>query len=95
MLLPESDKDVERSLFQRANGYWHEETKVHFDQDGNPSEHKVRKYYPPDSTAMIFWLKNRKRKEWRDRQEIEHSGSVDLASVILERRKKAKGGSDA
>ena len=30
------------------------------------------KYYPPDSTALIFWLKNRKPKDWRDK--IEHSG---------------------
>ena len=28
-------------------------------------------------TAQIFWLKNRKRKEWRDKQELEHSGKID------------------
>ena len=25
----------------------------------------------PDTTAQIFWLKNRKTKEWRDKQEVE------------------------
>jgi hypothetical protein len=25
-------------------------------------------HYPPDTTAAIFWLKNRRRNEWRDRQ---------------------------
>jgi hypothetical protein len=31
---------------------------------------------PPDTTAIIFWLKNRKSREWRDKQEIEHSGNI-------------------
>lgn len=33
-------------------------------------------YYPPNTTAIIFWLKNRKYQEWRDKREIEHSGGV-------------------
>ena len=31
-------------------------------------------YIPPDTTAQIFWLKNRKPAEWRDKQNIEHTG---------------------
>lgn len=34
-----------------------------------------------DTTACIFWLKNRRVKEWRDKQDIEHSGQID--SVIF------------
>lgn len=30
----------------------------------------------PDTTAQIFWLKNRKPDEWRDKQNIEHSGGM-------------------
>ncbi|KRL67131.1 hypothetical protein FC85_GL002726 [Lentilactobacillus diolivorans DSM 14421] len=37
------------------------------------NEHTV----PPDSTAVIFWLKNRKPNEWRDKREIGLSGRVD------------------
>jgi len=33
-------------------------------------------------TAMIFWLKNRQPKEWRDRREIEMSGAGDVTSAI-------------
>jgi hypothetical protein len=29
-----------------------------------------------DTTAMIFWLKNRRPNEWRDRHELDHSGEV-------------------
>jgi hypothetical protein len=32
------------------------------------------KELPPDTTAMIFWLKNRKRDQWRDRVDNEHTG---------------------
>lgn len=31
-----------------------------------------------DTTACIFWLKNRRVKEWRDKQDIEHSGKMTL-----------------
>jgi hypothetical protein len=34
-----------------------------------------------DTTACIFWLKNRRPKEWRDKQELEHSGVLNVANV--------------
>lgn len=36
-------------------------------------------YYPPDTTACIFWLKNRQPRNWRDKVEQEHSGNVGLS----------------
>ena len=30
---------------------------------------KTRKIYPPDTTAAIFWLKNRRKESWRDKSE--------------------------
>jgi hypothetical protein len=44
-----------------------------------------REYVPPDSTAMIFWLKNRKPTEWRDKQEIKMS-SDPLSELLSEFR---------
>lgn len=35
-----------------------------------------RKAVAGDTTAQIFWLKNRRSRDWRDKQEIEHSGSI-------------------
>lgn len=35
------------------------------------------KHVTPDTTAQIFWLKNRKPQQWRDKQQIEHSGNMD------------------
>lgn len=41
---------------------------------------EVDKEVTPDTTAAIFWLKNRKPKEWRDKRETELSGSVDVSN---------------
>ncbi len=31
-----------------------------------------------DTTAMKFWLMNRRTRDWRDKQEVEHSGGVKV-----------------
>jgi len=36
----------------------------------------------PDTTAQIFWLKNRRPDKWRDKQDIEHSGSMEVNNSI-------------
>lgn len=56
------DAEVELSLSKRAKGF--------VAPDG--------KYYPPDVTACIFWLKNRQPARWRDKQDVEHSGDVNI-----------------
>lgn len=70
-----ADERVERSLFARANGYEHDEVDIRV-VGGEIVQTPLRKYYPPDTTAAIFWLKNRKPAEWRDKQDIEHSGDL-------------------
>jgi hypothetical protein len=44
------------------------------------------KYYPPEVTACIFWLKNRRPDEWRDRQDQRHTIVRDnrTAAEIIE-----------
>lgn len=42
---------------------------------------EVKKEVVPDTTALIFWLKNRKRKEWRDNQGIEHTGNIGIKKL--------------
>lgn len=62
------DSLVEVNLFKRATGYDYTE-----EQSTREGVVELRRHAPPDPTSMIFWLKNRKSKEWRDRQEIEHN----------------------
>lgn len=72
----EADNKVERSLYERATGgISHPEEKIVW-RNGEPEVMQITKYYPPDSTAMIFWLKNRKPAEWRDKQDVDHGGNV-------------------
>jgi hypothetical protein len=66
----EADERVERSLYERALGYVHTEEKV-FNNNGEILTHETNKHYPPDSTSMIFWLKNRKPNDWRDKKDID------------------------
>ena len=72
-----ADDRVERSLYQRAIGYEQDEVKIFMPAgaDGPVYAPFVAKV-APDTTAAIFWLKNRRPAEWRDKQEVEHSGEV-------------------
>ena len=71
-----ADDRVERSLYQRANGYTHPAVKVFMKRDGTTVEHKYIEHYPPDTTAAIFFLKNRRPDRWRDVQNIDHAVGV-------------------
>lgn len=71
-----ADAKVESALYRRAVGYDYEEvtTRVVVDKSGVGSvTHvtKVKKHVIPDTTAQIFWLKNRKQYEWRDKQDMD------------------------
>ena len=70
----EADSRVERSLFARATGYEHDEVDIRVVANAIVQT-PVRKYYPPDTTAAIFWLKNRKPKEWRETKAVELTGA--------------------
>ena len=62
-----ADRRVENALFNNAVGFMYEEETV-----TNAGEVvTIKKYSKPNITAQIFWLKNRKMKEWRDKQEVE------------------------
>lgn len=83
-----ADAHIAASMYHRARGYSHPEQKV-FNSNGEIITHDTVKHYPPDTQAASLWLRNRHPKLWRDKQEVEHSGSVDLASVLEQARKRA------
>ena len=71
---------VENALYKRAMGYEYSETKETTYKDGEGKlfkrVEKFEKKMAPDVTAQIFWLKNRKKEEWRDAQKKEHDEAV-------------------
>lgn len=62
-----ADRHVENALYKRSIGYKFTEQTV--TNKGEVVD--VEKYEHPNTTAIIFWLKNRKSLEWRDKQHFE------------------------
>lgn len=76
------DRQVENALLKRALGYQYDEVIRELSENLSTGEMEltvtkvVTKEVQPDTTAQIFWLKNRKPDVWRDKQQVEHSGEV-------------------
>lgn len=66
------DRQVENALLKRALGYTYDETTY---EDGVETK-RVTKEVAPDTTAQIFWLKNRKPAEWRDKIEQQQTVTI-------------------
>ena len=91
------DIEVENALLKRALGYEYEEVTTETEEIpiGKPDENgerqilmktktkRVVKQVVPDVTAQIFWLKNRKPEQWRDKVEaVPVVGNGLLESLI-------------
>mgnify|MGYP002640412071 CR=1 FL=1 len=92
-----ADGEVALSLFQRARGYSHEAVKIFADvRTGEKLIVPYTEHHPPDTTACIFWLKNRRPDLWRDRreQQIEVTKPEDTAKSIFETLQEMEGATD-
>lgn len=70
-----ADERVERSLYQKAIGYEQEEVKIFMPASKEePVYAPFRAKIQPDTTAAIFWLKNRRPDLWRDAKDVNHGG---------------------
>lgn len=77
------DRQVENALLKRALGYEYEEVKEKF-EGGILTERTVtKKEVVADTTAQIFWLKNRKPDTWRDKPEGTQKGDTSLFEGIV------------
>lgn len=73
-----ADAEVADKLFKRATGYEHKAVKITASPDGREHLTEYTERYPPDTTAAIFWLKNRRPDVWRDKTDVNHSGTVGI-----------------
>lgn len=64
------DFEVENALLKKALGYTETLNKQRVTKDGNIVDIEEDVHIAPDSTALIFWLKNRQPKKWRDKVEL-------------------------
>ena len=67
-------------MLKRALGYEFKETTQELTEDGMRVTKVITKQQAPDTTAQIFWLKNRKPDEWRDKKETEVSGNMTVSN---------------
>ena len=84
-----ADIQIENALFERARGGIHKVKKnfklkeTYYDESGRKCEKERLEtaidevYTPGDTTAQIFWLKNRLPDKWRDKQSVEVSGLAE------------------
>lgn len=94
------DKKVENALFKTATGSFRY-TERHYEQikdaKGKATEMQlvktVKKRGLPNVTAQIFYLKNRKPEEWKDRHELGLSGNmlIKVISAVPRPKNKKKG----
>lgn len=82
------DRQVENALLKRALGYKYDEVTI---EDGVETK-RVTKEVVPDTTAQIFWLKNRKPYVWRDKKDVGLAGELNtnnpFADLTTEELKK-------
>lgn len=80
------DDAVENALARSAKGYYVEESEEVFDGAGKLIKSKKnRKYIPPSQTAQVFWLKNRRKEDWKDRSvlDVEDGAALPKIDVVI------------
>jgi DNA-binding XRE family transcriptional regulator len=97
------DIEVENSLLSNALGFEYEEEiafkckKVFYDMQGRKCEEeeikiaKIKRYKCAETTADIFWLKNRKPGVWRDKQDIEIPNGININTSLEDKTSRIKG----
>lgn len=81
-----SDDRVEMSLYRRSLGYSFDSEKL-FHYQGQVIRAKVVEHVPPDVTACIFWLKNRRAEQWREKPDGESGdGLADRIQALIEQQ---------
>lgn len=77
------DMQVENMLYKRAMGYSYDEVKEEYEGGILTKRTITTKTVIPDTMAQIFWLKNRKPTEWRDRREVDNTVALEKLDEVL------------
>ena len=75
-----ADANVASRLYNRAIGYSCKATKFATSEGRITDSKEYIEHYPPDTTAAIFWLKNRQPEKWRDKKEVD--ANVNLGDEL-------------
>lgn len=75
-----ADSIIENALYKSAIGYMYDEVT----QEREPgtgvmvTSKIITKHVTPNTSAQIFWLKNRKPDMWKDRREVTMDGEMNV-----------------
>lgn len=75
-----ADANVASRLYNRAIGYDCKAIKFATSEGKITDSKEYIEHYPPDTTAAIFWLKNRQPEKWRDKKEVD--ANVNLGDEL-------------
>lgn len=78
------DIEVENALLKRALGYEYTEEKVEISEKDGKKVVQTVKHVAPDTTAQIFWLKNRRPEKWRDKPETPDTKQDETLGRLIE-----------
>lgn len=78
-----ADALIAKALYHRAKGYSHTEDDIRV-VAGSIEITPTVKHYPPDTAAASLWLRNRQSGRWKDKVEVDHSGSVGFDKAPVE-----------
>lgn len=90
------DYEVENALYKRATGYTVKlkkpikvKTTKRITGKGEVTEERIEyadeeQYIPPDTTAQIFWLKNRRPDKWRDKRDEAPQQTNELLQSLID-----------
>jgi len=76
------DSRVELSLYRRALGYSYKEVEVTLEGGKEVRRVERTKEALPDVNALRLWLTNRDAANWKDKQEVEHSGTLSWTELV-------------
>lgn len=86
------DYEVENALLKKALGYEYIETTKELKGDKLIITKEVTKQVIPDTTAQIYWLNNRKPKQWKNRRSEEESNSIQSLADTIQKAYESKAG---
>lgn len=91
-----ADERVQRAFYNRAVGYDHPAVKIFMPAGADePVYAPYTEHVPPDPSAALNWLKNRRGDQWREKTEVDVNLKTDLVDVIAKRRQQVVEGRDA